>query len=227
MRRPERDAGGGKQMRKKGRIILKAVGALILLGILCFGGVVGYVVIRENGVKRDASELNGDFDAIIVLGAQVLKNGEPNTQLQWRLDAALEAWKTHETPFVVCGAQGSDEPVPEARAMRDYLSARGVPEEMIHMDDKSFNTNQNLTNAGEILRTLPGIRKVLIVTSDYHVPRAMALAQDLGFEAEGLGAPCKPEYWIKNHAREALAWVKYWLTKYLHFPFEWPGKFPE
>ena len=46
--------------------------------------------------------------------------------------------------------------------------------------------------------------------------RAMALARDLGLEADGIGSPCKPEYWVKNHAREALAWVKYWLVKYLH-----------
>ena len=60
------------------------------------------------------------------------------------------------------------------------------------------------------------IRKVCIVTSDYHVPRSMALAGDLGLEATGIGSPCLKEFWIKNHSREALAWCKYWLKKYLH-----------
>jgi hypothetical protein len=46
----------------------------------------------------------------------------------------------------------------------------------------------------------------------------MAIAQDLGFEAEGYGAKCLPERWIKNHAREALAWCKYWAKKYLRLP---------
>ena len=207
--------------------VRKILGALILLGILCFGGVMVYVVIREKSIPGEVSALEKNYDAIIVLGAQVLPSGEPNTQLQWRLDAAAEAWRIREVPLVVCGAQGANEPVPEARAMKDYLVKLGVPGDQIRMDDASFNTNQNLVNAGEILRTLPGIRRVLIVTSDYHVPRAMALAQDLGFEAAGLGSPCKPEYWLKNHAREALAWVKYWLTKYLGLSLEWPGKFPE
>ena len=106
--------------------------------------------------------------------------------------------------------------MPEAEAMKIYLAGRGVPEEMIRTDPDSYSTNQNLANAAEILRGMSGIRKVVIVTSDYHAPRAMALAGDLGFEAAGLGSPCKPEYWIKNHAREALAWVKYWAVKYLH-----------
>jgi hypothetical protein len=46
----------------------------------------------------------------------------------------------------------------------------------------------------------------------------MAIARDLGFEAEGLGSPCKKEYWLKNHTREALAWIKYWGKKYLKLP---------
>ena len=212
---------------KKKHLFLRILGILVLAGVLCYAGIIGFVVLRESRVESEAEALNGDYDAIIVLGAQVLLSGEPNTQLQWRLDAALEAWKLHQVPIVTCGAQGQDEPLPEAEALRNYLMDRGVPEDMIYMDRASFNTNQNLTNAAEILKSMPEVRKVAIVTSDYHLPRAMALAGDLGFEATGLGSPCKPEYWLKNHAREALAWVKYWMTKYLHFGWEWPGKFPE
>ena len=192
------------------------MGILFLAALICFGGLVGFVVIRESGIEKDASRLTEDYDAIIVLGAQILMSGEPNTQLQWRLDKALEAWNIRQVPIIVCGAQGRDEPMPEAEAMKIYLAGRGVPEEMIRTDPDSYSTNQNLANAAEILRGMSGIRKVVIVTSDYHAPRAMALAGDLGFEAAGLGSPCKPEYWIKNHAREALAWVKYWAVKYLH-----------
>ena len=60
------------------------------------------------------------------------------------------------------------------------------------------------------------IRKVVIVTSDYHVPRSMALAEDMELEASGVGSPCLQEYWLKNHGRETLSWIKYWLKKYLH-----------
>ena len=194
---------------------LKAARILILAGILCYAGLIGYVVIREKAAAIPMEQMEKDYDAIIVLGAQVLMNGEPNTQLQWRLDAALEAWRAKQVPIVTCGAQGKDEPLPEAEAMKKYLAERGVPEEMILTDPDSYNTNQNLRNAAGLLKEREGIRKVLIVTSDYHLPRAMALAGDRGFQAAGLGAPCKPEYWLKNHAREALSWVKYWGMKLL------------
>ncbi len=199
--------------RKRGRGWLKALGILVLAGILCYAGLIGFVVIREKNANRPMEELTYDFDAIVVLGAQVLPSGEPNTQLQWRLDAALRVFEQKQVPIVTTGAQGRDEPMPEAEAMKNYLIRHGVPSEMILTDPDSFNTRENLRNAAVLLRETGEVRKVLIVTSDYHLPRAMALANDEGLEAAGLGSPCKPEYWLKNHAREALSWVKYWLQK--------------
>ena len=158
------------------------------------------------------------FGAIIVLGAQVREDGTPSVQLQWRLDAAEEAWRTRPVPMIVCGAQGADEPAPEAIVMKQVLVEKGIPEDSIWTDPDSFNTRQNLENAREILGNAQNDLPVLIVSSQYHVPRAMALARDVGLKATGLGSPCKAEYWVKNHFREALSWVKYWGIKYLHLP---------
>ena len=191
--------------------------ALILAGIAAYGGIVGMICIEEAKVPMTLAPYP-NYDAIIVLGAQVKADGTLSVQLTWRMDAAIEAYGKKNVPVVVCGAQGSDEPCPEAEAMREYLIGKGIPEELILADPDSFNTNENLENAKRLLDGFPGVKRVLIVTSDYHVPRSLAIAQDLGFEAEGLGAKCLPERWLKNHAREALAWCKYWAKKYLHLP---------
>ena len=192
---------------------------LVILGVILYAGLVGYICIREGSVLKEVPSAE-NYDAIIVLGAQVRPDGSPSVQLGWRLDAAEEAYRQKAVPVVVCGAQGKDEPMTEAEAMKQYLVGKGVPETDILTDPESFNTNQNLRNAAELLKNVPGVQKVLIVTSDYHVPRSLAIAKDLGFDACGMGSPCKPEYWIKNHAREALAWVKYWGKKYLRLPLE-------
>ena len=192
---------------------------LLCVGIILYTCVIGYVLIREKGA-RTTLPTTDSYDAIIVLGAQVLPNGTPNVQLAWRLDAAAEAYRSKKVPVVVCGAQGKDEPLPEAYAMKKYLIDKGVAEEDILTDPDSFNTRQNLQNAKALLQGKPEVRRVLVVTSDYHVARSLALAKDQGYEAVGLGSPCKPEYWLKNHGREALAWIKYWGVKYLHLPLE-------
>ncbi len=207
--------------KKKLPLPLRVILLLAAAGILVYCGIIGYVCILEGNVTRELEEVQ-DCDAIIVLGAQVKPDGELSVQLQWRLDKAFEAYGRKPVPIVVCGAQGKDEPTTEAEAMKRYLAGKGVTGTILE-DPESFNTNENLENAKVLLEALEEeqgivVRRVLIVTSDYHLPRAMAIARDLGYEAEGLGSECKPEFWLKNHAREALAWCKYWAKKYLRLP---------
>lgn len=160
-----------------------------------------------------------DYDGIIVLGCQVKPDGEPSVQLAWRLDTALKYYQASPCTIVVTGAQGKDEPAPEAVVMRDYLAAAGVPKQVILTDSQSFDTKENIRNAWALLSPL-GCEKPIIITSDYHVHRALAIAADAGITAQGAGAPCRSElpFWLKNHCREALAWVKYWAVKYLKLP---------
>lgn len=187
---------------------------LALIGMIAYLGMIGMLVWKVNHVPQAEN-----YDAIVVLGAQVKADGSLSLQLQWRLDAAYEAWEKRNVPIVTCGAQGSNEPAPEAYVMRDYLVEKGVPEDMILTDAESFNTRQNIRHAAELLQGQE-VTAVLIVTSDYHLPRAMALAKDEGLSATGLGAETLPQYWIKNYGRESLAWIKYWAQKYLHLPLE-------
>lgn len=196
--------------------MMLALLALALVGAMVYVGVVAMVFWRAGHVPP-----TDDYDAIIVLGAQVKPDGEPSIQLQWRLDAALQAWQLENVMVVTCGAQGANEPVAEALLMRDYLVARGVPEEMILTDAVSYNTRQNIRNAAELLAGYD-VERVLIVTSDYHLPRAMALAGDQGLNATGLGSPTRNGFFFKakNYGREALSWIKYWAQKYLRLPLE-------
>lgn len=189
---------------------------LALLGVTCYLGVVATVCYKEAHLPPVEN-----YGAIIVLGAQVKPDGELSLQLQWRLDAAYEAWRAHPCWIVTCGARGSNEPVEEAYAMRDYLLEKGVSPEMILTDANSYNTKQNIEHAAELLRDKQ-VSRVVVVTSDYHVPRALAIAEDMGLDASGIGAPTKlgMRFWVKNHGREALAWIKYWGQKYLHLPLE-------
>ena len=97
--------------------------------------------------------------------------------------------------------------------MRDYLIAKGVPADQILTDTQSTTTLENMRFAKRILQENGLSTAVCVITSDYHLPRALALASDVGLDATGVGSEIKAEYWLKNHAREALAWLKYWAQK--------------
>ena len=194
-------------------------GLMILVGLI--GAIVAALLVMLGVLCWKEAHLPPvqDYDAIVVLGAQVKADGSLSVQLQWRLDKAYEVWQERPCLVTLCGAQGGNEPVTEAEAMRDYLLAKGIPEEDLLLDDSSYTTRQNLRNAAALLRER-NVSKVLIVTSSYHLPRALALAEDNGLTASGVGSPTKPEYWLKNYGRETLSWVKYLLQRYLHLPLE-------
>jgi len=194
--------------------ILRILCWLMALGILCYAGLVALVYYWEVNVPQSL-----EYDSMIVLGAQVLPTGEPSVQLQWRLDKALECYEKNPCFIVVTGGQGGNEPEPEGDVMRRVLIAAGVPEMHVISETLATDTQENIRFSWELLKE-KGCQKPLIVTSDYHLPRAMAIARDNGLDPLGAGSPCKPglKFWLKNHLREALAWVKYWGIKYLHLP---------
>ena len=193
---------------------MKILLCLAIVGIAAFLGIIGMIVWKQNHVPT-----RENYDAIVVLGAQVKPDGQLSLQLTWRMDEAYALWEKQPCLIVTCGAQGANEPAPEGQVMKEYLMAKGVPEEQILVDDTSFNTRQNLRNAARLLESA-GAKQVMIVTSDYHLPRAMALAQDMGLSSSGKVSPTKAEYWLKNYTREALSWLKYWGQKYLHLPLD-------
>lgn len=194
--------------------VLNVILWLLVLGVVCYGSLIAWVYYQEISVPEPK-----DYDSIIVLGAQVLPSGEPSVQLRWRLDKAKEIYELNPCYMVVSGGQAGQEPRPEGDVMRDVLVAEGLQPEHIISDPVSADTKENIANSWAILEGL-GCKSPVVVTSDYHLPRALSIAADVGLEAQGAGGLCRPglSFWLKNHMREALAWVKYWGIKYLGLP---------
>ena len=184
---------------------------LALIGALLFGLALGALCLAE----ANPPKVRQDSDAVIVLGCQVYSDGQLSPQLKLRLQAALDTYRDDPRLIVTTGGQGEGEPAPEGQIMRDWLISQGVLETDVIAECESTNTRQNLLNAKALLPE--GVTRVTVVTSDFHLPRALALAHDLGLDADGIGSPCRPEigFWAKNHTREVLAWGKYLVEKVL------------
>ena len=171
-------------------------------------------------------------DYIIILGAQLKENG-PSRTLQKRLDCAVTYLQNNqETIAIVSGGKGSDEPDSEARGMRDYLVAAGIPEERIMLEDKSTNTKENMQFSAQlILQNMSDTEniennvkndaegengettgmnvRVAIVTNNFHMYRALKIAKAQGFtHAEGLAAHSYAILLPNDMLRECLAVVK-------------------
>lgn len=179
------------------------IGTLLLMGVLAYLLVVGWTVYSEAHLPpKQPSQV------ILVLGAQVKVDGSLSVALHRRLTLARDEYLQSPQLIITCGGQGENEPAAEGEVMRDWLIAQGVPPEDVIAEAKSTSTRENLSYAKRFMEER-GFSQALVVTSDYHVARALALCKGLGIEATGVGSASEPAYWIKNHAREALSWIKF------------------
>lgn len=188
------------------RKVIQLLLLMLLLFCAAFLAGLGLLVYAET----HPAPVSDDSCAIVVLGAQVYADGSLSPQLELRMEAALQEYERFPRLIITCGGQGPNEPAPEGDVMRAWLLEKGVPKEQVVSENTSVNTVQNLAHARRFLPE--GKQNITVITSDYHLPRALRMARDQGYQADGVGSPCKPEYWIKNHVRETFAWGKYLLA---------------
>ena len=187
---------------------LKAVLALILVGVLAFCGLFGAVLWGAY------DPIQGDPQIMVILGCQVKPWG-PSILLQDRLDEALAYLEDHpDMTVVVSGGQGPDEHISEAQCMYDYLTEHGVDGAQILMEDQSHNTVQNLRYTAELLAAegYDTTADILVVSNGFHLTRVRMLWSRVcggDYNLSTLAAPSShvPSR-LKMYLREPLALVK-------------------
>ena len=151
-------------------------------------------------------------DCIIVLGAKVHPDGSMSNSLRYRCEAALSAWQRGcAGKIILCGGKLGEAPCSEAGLMRSFLLDAAVPDDALIMEDQSRNTVENLKNARQIMIDR-GFADAAIVTSDYHLQRAIWIARKFSIRACGIPAksPSRFSSRMKNYLRECVSWVVFW-----------------
>lgn len=164
------------------KIIIFALGVLIVLGI--------FVLSIDNYVEREGKEfivgLNEvpEAEVILVLGAYVAPDGTASPMLNDRLTVAQELYQKGIAAKVIVSGDHGRENYDEVNAMKKFLMERGIPDQDIFMDHAGFSTYESLYRARDIFK----VTKVIIVTQEYHLMRAVFIARELGIEAYGVAS---------------------------------------
>lgn len=173
-------------MKKK----LWITGLILALLAVCGGvlmlGVNGYVVLSTKNqilLSSEAAELP-DVDCILVLGCRVYEDGTPSHMLEDRLRRSVELYRAGAAPKLLMSGDHGQREYDEVGTMKQYALAEGVSSQDVFMDHAGFSTYESLYRAKEIF----GVEKVIIVTQEYHLHRALQIARALGLEAYGVSA---------------------------------------
>jgi len=145
-------------------------------------------------------------DAAIVLGAAI-RGEQVSLLLSNRLDKALEySEKNPNAIIIVSGGQGPGEDISEALAMERFLIAKGLPKERIIKEEASISSYENILYSGIFMDNLfDGPCESVIITSDFHIFRAVKIAKQLGLNTTHIHAKTKWNYIPLNYSRECMA----------------------
>ena len=167
---------------------------IILIVILSIASLfAAFVIVSNLIVTGQTSSLvifseetagTGDFDCILVLGCKVKADGTPSDMLNDRCVVGAELYLDGAAPVILMSGDHQSDDYNEVAAMKKVAIDEGVPENAIVLDDLGLSTYESVFRAKNVF----GFNKILIVTQDYHLPRALFIAKQLGLDACGVAS---------------------------------------
>jgi SanA protein len=160
------------------------VTAAIVIALVIVAPIAATATIRFSQRNRIRSiALVEPSPWAIVLGAPTPPDA-PAPVLEDRLLAGVELFRRGRVERLLLTGDDGARRCDEVTVMRRFVLARGVPEDRIQIDRKGLTTLKSLRRAGSEF----GIKRAVIVTQGFHLPRALFLAGIFGLEAEGVAA---------------------------------------
>ena len=200
---------GSVVMKKKKilKISFIVIVCLIVIGILLTFGVNAYVKFI-GGKKIISPEMATEItniDCIIVLGCGVDFSGQPSWMLADRLKRGIDLYKQGAAPKILMSGDHGRADYDEVNTMKQFAIDDGVPSSDVFMDHAGFSTYESMYRAKEIFEA----DSVIIVSQEYHLHRAIYIAEQLGIKAYGINADYRIYGGEKyREAREILARFK-------------------
>ena len=161
---------------RSGHTGLRVAGWVLRIAVVLFTLVIAFFcgkVIRGGLINTAAGA-----DHAIVLGL-ALEDGKPTDDLVSRLNTAQAYLQEYpEAQLILTGGYADGSGRTEADVMHDILLGRGVAEDRMILEDRSNSTKENFRNTAQMIDPC---KPVVLISSDYHMDRAVRTAESAGF----------------------------------------------
>ena len=186
--------------------IIKYIIFLVLIILFTIIGVNVYIInlTKSQINKIEEIDLNKDIDCIVILGAGVRGNN-PSPMLEDRLITGIDLYNKGISNKIIVSGDHGKKYYDEVNVMKNYLQENGIKSENIFMDHAGFSTYDSIYRTKEIFK----VKKIIIVTQEYHLYRSLYLAKKLDIEAYGVVADRREyRFQLKRDVREIAARAK-------------------
>lgn len=171
---------------------LRRIFSVALIGILVVStnrGSAALIAPLEDAFAQASIQSAPEADAIVVLGGMsdpltARLEGPEFLDSVDRIIQAERLWRRGKAPIVVIsGGSGLllQRGEPEAQTLQRWLLERGLPPAAIVVEDRSRNTAENAIETAQIAKQR-GWRRVILVTSAFHMYRAERCFRKAGLE---------------------------------------------
>ena len=197
-------------MKNKKKIVLRVFCVLVCLGILSIGALFGINAFvkgtaRDQILTPDEAAKLTDVDCILILGCGVHSDGSPSDMLHDRLRRGVELYELGAAPKLLMSGDHGRKGYDEVDAMKHFAVDAGIDSDDVFMDHAGFSTYESMYRAKEIFQA----KRIIIVTQEYHLYRAIYIAESLGLEAYGVSSDYRAySGQFRMDVREILARVK-------------------
>jgi len=163
-------------------------------------------------------------DAIVVLGAQVLPNGQAGPDLEARTAHAVSLYQVGLAPRIICTGGVKGDGSSAAAVAGNLASSLGVPQEAIFLADGSWKTQEDAVQTAAVMAQ-HGWQTAIVVSHPLHVYRARLFFEREGIVAytsptttdvEGIAQPWRTYYTLREGA--GVLWP---YLEQMGFPSHW------
>jgi SanA protein len=191
-------------LRRWPRLSRLAIGGAVAL-VLVVALANAYVLMKDGDSTSRVADVP-KAGVAIVPGALVMPDGDMSPMLAARVTQASRLWHAGKVEKILVSGDHGTWRYDEPDTMRKALVRDGVAPQDIFEDHAGFDTWATMVRAKSIF----GVRRAVVVTQGFHMPRALYLADAAGIDATGLTADLQP--WgfqgRKSAVREVLSRVK-------------------
>lgn len=195
---------------KTSKIIWKSIArkllivSILMMVTLIFINFYVKASVSERIITADQALLI-EADCILVLGAGVYSSGRPSAMLEDRLLQGINLYEMGASNRLLFSGDHGTKTYDEVNTMKAYAINKGIPSEHIFMDHAGFSTYESMFRGRDIFLA----DRIIIVTQEYHLYRALYIAKQLGLDAYGV--PSNQREYLgqsRRDFREFLARVK-------------------
>ena len=178
---PAPRAPGTRWWRRRRTLVAIIIGAVLAV-------TVGpWVTVRV----ATAADIHGPSDAprpaeaALVLGAGLAADGTPSPFMRERVATGAQLYRDGRVKVLLLSGDNSHRDYDEVTAMAGIAAELGVPATAIVLDYAGFDSYSSCYRARHVF----GASSVIVVSQQFHLPRAVWLCQRLGLDTQGVYPP--------------------------------------